>query len=50
MRRIAIVGNSALTQMQQKRITTGPGLHDKDKIAFHTDMDEAIRDVKRVLV
>lgn len=49
MRRIAVVGSSVLTQMQQKRITTGPGLHDKSKIAFHTDIDEAIRDVKAAL-
>lgn len=50
VRRVAIVGKSVVTQMQQKRITTGPGLHAQDKIGFYTDLDEAISDVKAALV
>jgi hypothetical protein len=47
--RIAMVSTSAITTMQQRRVTTAPGMHDPSTVAFHQDLDEAIADVRNAL-
>jgi hypothetical protein len=48
-RQIAIVVTSAITRIQQQRITTEPGMHDPSKVSFHHDLDEAVAQVRTVL-
>ncbi|HEY5202335.1 MAG TPA: hypothetical protein VIJ31_15660 [Acidothermaceae bacterium] len=40
--RIAMVSTSAITAMQQRRVTTAPGMHDPSTVSFHQDLDEAV--------
>jgi hypothetical protein len=47
--RIAMVSTSAITAMQQRRVTTAPGMHDPSTVSFHQDLDEAIADVRNAL-
>ena len=47
--RIAMVSTSAITAMQQRRVTTAPGMHDPSTVSFHQDLDEAIADVRSAL-
>lgn len=46
VKRVAIVSTSAVTGIQQKRITTAPGMHDPSTIAFYSDYDAAVADVR----
>ncbi len=47
--RVAIITKSALTGIQQKRITTAPGMHDPKTIGFHHDYDEALAELRAAL-
>lgn len=47
--RVAIVTKSALTGIQQKRITTAPGMHDPKTIGFHHDYDAALEELRAAL-
>jgi hypothetical protein len=47
--RIAMVSTSAITGMQQRRVTTAPGMHDPSTVSFHQDLDEAVADVRNAL-
>ena len=47
--RIAMVSTSAITAMQQRRVTTAPGMHDPSTVSFHQDLDEAIAEVRSAL-
>lgn len=47
--RIAMVSTSAITAMQQRRVTTAPGMHDPSTVSFHQDLDEAVADVRSAL-
>ena len=47
--RVAIVTKSALAGIQQKRITTAPGMHDPRTIGFHEDYDAALAEVRAAL-
>jgi len=47
--RIAMVSTSAITAMQQRRVTTAPGMHDPSTVSFHQDLDEAVADVRNAL-
>jgi hypothetical protein len=47
--RIAMVSTSAITAMQQRRVTTAPGMHDPSTVSFHQDIDEAIAQVRNAL-
>jgi hypothetical protein len=49
VQRIAFVTSSAVTVMQQRRITTAPGMHDPSTVAFHTDLDAAVADVRMAI-
>jgi|SRR5450631_416978 len=44
--RIAMVSTSVITTMQQRRVTTAPGMHDPSTVSFHQDLDEAIAQVR----
>jgi hypothetical protein len=44
-----VVASSAVTGMQQRRLTTSPGMHDAETIGFFTDFDEAVADVTQAL-
>jgi len=44
--RIAFVTKSALTGIQQRRMTTAPGMHDPSTVAFYQSLDEAMDDVR----
>lgn len=47
--RVAIVTKSALAGIQQKRITTAPGMHDPKTIGFHENYDAALAEVRAAL-
>jgi hypothetical protein len=47
--RIAMVSTSAITAMQQRRVTTAPGMHDPSTVSFHQDLDEAVTEVRTAL-
>jgi hypothetical protein len=47
--RIAMVSTSVITTMQQRRVTTAPGMHDPSTVSFHQDLDEAIAEVRSAL-
>lgn len=47
--RIAMVSTSAITAMQQRRVTTAPGMHDPSTVSFHQDLDAAVADVRSAL-
>jgi hypothetical protein len=47
--RIAMVSTSAITTMQQRRVTTAPGMHDPSTVSFHQDLDEAVAAVRAAL-
>jgi hypothetical protein len=47
--RIATVSTSAITAMQQRRVTTAPGMHDPSTVSFHQDLDEAVAEVRNAL-
>lgn len=44
--RVAIVATSTITHLQEKRITTAPGMHDPSTIAFYTDYNSALADMQ----
>lgn len=44
--RVAIVTKSAMTALQQKRITIAPGMHDPSTVGFHDDYDAALAEVR----
>jgi hypothetical protein len=50
VKRVALVSTSAVTGMQQRRNTTSPGMHDPATVGFFSDFDEAVADVRRLLV
>ena len=47
--RVAIVTNSAMTTLQQKRITVAPGMHDPSTVGFHDNYDAALAEVRAVV-
>ena len=47
--RIAMVSTSAITAMQQRRVTTAPGMHDPSTVSFHQDLDAAIAEVRNAV-
>ena len=47
--RVAIVTKSALAGIQQKRITTAPGMHDPKTVGFHDNYDAALAEVRAAL-
>jgi hypothetical protein len=47
--RIAMVSTSAITTMQQRRVTTAPGMHDPSTVSFHQNLDEAVAEVRSAL-
>jgi hypothetical protein len=47
--RIAMVSSSAITEMQQRRVATEPGMHDPKTLALYRDFDEAVADVKAAI-
>jgi len=47
--RIAMVSTSAITAMQQRRVTTAPGMHDPSTVSFHQDLDAAVAEVRNAL-
>jgi hypothetical protein len=47
--RIAMVSTSAITAMQQRRVTTAPGMHDPSTVSFHQDLGEAVAEVRSAL-
>ncbi len=47
--RVALVSSSVVTALQQRRVTTSPGMHDPSSVAFFTDFDEALTDVRASL-
>ena len=47
--RIAMVSTSAITAMQQRRVTTAPGMHDPSTVSFHQDLDAAIAEVRNAI-
>lgn len=47
--RIATVSTSAITAMQQRRVTTAPGMHDPSTVSFHHDLDAAVAEVRNAL-
>jgi transcriptional regulator GlxA family with amidase domain len=47
--RIAMVSSSAITEMQQRRVATGPGMHDPKTLALYRDFDQAVADVKTAI-
>lgn len=47
--RIAMVSTSVITGMQQRRVTTAPGMHDPSTVSFHQDLDEAVAEVRNAL-
>ena len=47
--RIAMVSTSAITAMQQRRVTTAPGMHDPATVSFHQDLDAAIAEVRNAI-
>ena len=47
--RISMVSTSAITAMQQRRVTTAPGMHEPSTVSFHQDLDEAVADVRNAL-
>ena len=50
VKRVAIVTTSAVTGIQQKRITTAPGMHDRSTVAFYSDFDAAVADVRKAVM
>jgi hypothetical protein len=49
VKRVAVVTKSAITGIQQRRITTAPGMHDMSTIAFFSDYDVALSGLVREL-
>ena len=49
VKRIAMVSTSAITALQQRRVTTAPGMHDPSTVSFHQDLDAAIKEVRDAL-
>jgi F0F1-type ATP synthase gamma subunit len=47
--RIAMVSNSTITEMQQRRVATQPGMHDPKTLAFYRDFDQAVVDVRTAI-
>jgi hypothetical protein len=43
---VAIVVDSTITKMQQRRMTTQPGLHSVDSVTFHTEVEDALQTVR----
>ena len=50
VKRVAIVSTSTITGLQEKRITTAPGMHDPSTIAFYSDYDAAVADVRAAVM
>ena len=46
VKRIALVSKGVVTGLQQRRVTTSPGMHDPSTVVSFTDLDEAIADVR----
>jgi hypothetical protein len=46
---VAVVTSGAITHLQQRRITTEPGMHDPSSISFHSDYTEALNAVQRAV-
>ncbi len=47
--RIAFVTSSAITGIQQRRITTAPGMHDPSTVAFYEDYDGAVSAIRAIV-
>jgi len=50
VKRVVIVSTSTITGLQEKRITTAPGMHDPSTIAFFSDYDVAVTDVRAAVL
>jgi hypothetical protein len=50
VQRIAVVTTSAITGLQQRRLTTAPGMHDPSTIAFYGEFDQALADVRAAIM
>ncbi len=48
--RMAVVSGSAITTIQERRITIGPGLHDPSTVVFHDDYDAALAELKKLVL
>jgi hypothetical protein len=48
--RIALVSTRATTEIQQRRVTTAPGMHDPSTVSTHRDLDQAIADVRAAVL
>lgn len=44
--RVAIVVESAVTKLQQRRLTGAPGAHSSDSVVYFTEVGAAIQDVR----
>jgi hypothetical protein len=49
VKRVVIVSTSTITALQEKRITTAPGMHDPSTVAFYSDYEAALADVRSVV-
>jgi hypothetical protein len=47
--RMAMVSSSTITEMQQRRVATAPGMHDPKTLAFFNDFDAAVADVRSAI-
>ena len=47
--RMAMVSSSTITEMQQRRVATAPGMHDPSTLAFFSDFDAAVADVRSAI-
>src|SRR5450432_538323 len=47
--RMAMVSSSTITEMQQRRVATAPGMHDPKTLAFFGDFDAAVADVQSAI-
>ena len=48
--RVALVSNSVVTGLQQRRLTFGQGMHDPSAVGCFTDYEVAVSDVRRHLL
>lgn len=49
VKRVAMVSTSVVTGLQQRRITTAPGMHDPASVGFFSNFEEAVEDVRKAL-
>ena len=49
VKRVAMVSSKVVVGLQQRRITTAPGMHDDSTVTFFSDVDAAVADVRSAL-